>query len=94
MFTKCSFDKAENKLYYYRRRDCIEKLCKKLKGHVIKIINSEKKEEMIPLSYEETRSYNKLEVCHICKKKFCKDKLDEIIKTKKRVRIIVITHEI
>ena len=70
MFTKCSFDKAENKLYYYRRRDCIEKLCKKLKGHVIKIINSEKKEEMIPLSYEETRSYNKLEVCHICKKKF------------------------
>ena len=70
MFTKCSFDKAENKLYYYRRRDCIEKLCKKLKGHVIKIINYEKKEEMIPLSYEETRSYNKLEVCHICKKKF------------------------
>ena len=31
MFTKCSFDKKENKLNYYRGKDCIEKLCKKLK---------------------------------------------------------------
>ena len=32
MFTRCSFDKKENKLNYYRGKDCIEKLCKKLKG--------------------------------------------------------------
>ena len=47
MFTKCSFDKAENKLDYYRGRDCIEKLYKKLKEHAMKIINYEKKKEMI-----------------------------------------------
>ena len=26
MFTRCSFDKKENKLNYYREKDCIEKL--------------------------------------------------------------------
>ena len=43
MFTKCSFDKTENKLDYYRKRHCIEKLCKKLKEYAMKIINYEKK---------------------------------------------------
>ena len=28
MFTSCSFDEKENKLNYYRGKDCIEKLCK------------------------------------------------------------------
>ena len=31
MFTRCSFDKKENKLNYYKGKDCIEKLFKKLK---------------------------------------------------------------
>ena len=31
MFTKCSFDKKENKYNYYRGKYCIQKLCKKLK---------------------------------------------------------------
>ena len=31
MFTSCSFDEKENKLNYYRGKDCIEKLCKKFK---------------------------------------------------------------
>ena len=39
MLTKCSFDKKENKCYYYRGKDCIDKMCKKLKKHVLKIIN-------------------------------------------------------
>ena len=43
MLTKCSFDKAENKLDYYRGRDHIEKLCKKLKEHTMKIITYKKK---------------------------------------------------
>ena len=43
MFTKCSFDEKENKLDYSRRKDCIEKLCKKLKKRAVKIINYEKK---------------------------------------------------
>ena len=40
MFTKGSFDAAENKFGFYRGRDCIEKLCKKLKGHTMKIIKN------------------------------------------------------
>ena len=31
MFIRYSFNKKENKLNYYRGKDCIEKLCKKLK---------------------------------------------------------------
>ena len=31
MFTRRSFDKRENKLNYYRVKDCIENLCKKYK---------------------------------------------------------------
>ena len=55
MITRCSFDKKENKLNYYRGKDCIEKLCKKLKKRAMKIINYEKK-EMIPLTKEEKKS--------------------------------------
>ena len=43
MFIKCSFDEKENQLDYYRAKDCIEKLCKKLKKRAMKIINYEKK---------------------------------------------------
>ena len=43
MFTRCSFDKKENKLNYYRGKDCIEELCKKLKESAMEIINHEKK---------------------------------------------------
>ena len=76
MFTRCSFDKKENKLNYYRGKDCIEKLCKKLKEHAMKIINYEKK-EMIPLTKEENKSYKDQEACHICEELFCMDKDDE-----------------
>ena len=55
MFKKCSFNEKENKLNYYRGKDCIEKLCKKLKKRAMKIINYEKK-EMIPLTKEEKKS--------------------------------------
>ena len=43
MFTKCSFDEQENKLDYYRRKVCIEKLCTKLKECAMKLVNLEKK---------------------------------------------------
>ena len=56
MFTRCSFDKKKNKLNYYRGKDCIEKLCKKLKECAMKTINYEEK-EMIPLTKEEKKSY-------------------------------------
>ena len=85
MLTSCSFDKKENTLDYYRGKDCIEKLCKKLKQHAMNIINYEKK-EMIPLTYEENRSYEEQEVCHICEGKFCTDKDDGNYKNRKKVK--------
>ena len=85
MFTRCSFDKKENKLNYYRGKDCIEKLCKKLKERAMKIINYEEK-EMIPLTKEEKKSYKKQEACHICEEKFCMDKDDENYKNKRKVK--------
>ena len=43
LFTRCSFDGKENKLNFYRGKDYIEKLCKKLKESAREIINREKK---------------------------------------------------
>ena len=42
MFTRCSFDRKENKLNYYRGKDCIEKLCKDLKQNAMEITDYEK----------------------------------------------------
>ena len=35
------------------------------------------KKEMIPLTYEENKSYKKQELSHICEEKFCMDKDNE-----------------
>ena len=75
MFTRCSFDKKENKLNYYRGKDCIEKSYKKLKERAMKIINCEEK-EMIPLTKEENKSYKDQEKCRIWEEKFCVNKND------------------
>ena len=83
MLTKCLFDKTEDKLDYYRGKDCIEKLCKKLKEYAMKIINYEEK-EMMPL--EENKSYEDQQACHICEGKFCTDEDDEDYKNKKKVK--------
>ena len=64
----CSFDTTKNKWDFGREEDSIEGLCKKFKYYVMKIINYEEK-EMIPLTDEENKSYEKQKVCHICKKK-------------------------
>ena len=52
LFTHCSFDRAKNKLYHYRSKDCMKKFCKDLREHATKIINCEKK-KMIPLTVKE-----------------------------------------
>ena len=85
MFTSCSFDEKESKLSYYRGKDCIEKLCNKLKKSAMKIINYEKK-EMIQLNKEEKRFYKKEKLCHICQKEFCYDKNDENCTNRKKVK--------
>ena len=43
MSIRCSFDEKENKFNYYRGKDCIEKLCKKIKESANEIINRKKK---------------------------------------------------
>ena len=69
----CSFDDTKKKRYFYRGKDCIEKLCKDLKEFKMEIINFKKK-EMKPLTNKEIKSYEKQKVCYICEKKFCDDK--------------------
>ena len=69
LFTHCSFDATKNRLDYYRDQDCIEKFCKDLKEHEIKIIKFEKK-EMIPLTDEENDFYENQKVFHKWKKEF------------------------
>ena len=51
----------------------MERFCKILREHATKIINYGKKEEIMPLTDEENKSYRKLKVCYICKKEFSTD---------------------
>ena len=51
IFTNCSFDSTKNKHDCCKGEDCVERFCKDLKEHAMKIINYEKK-EMIPLTDE------------------------------------------
>ena len=70
-----SFDSTKNKLDCYKGEDCMERFCKDLKEHAMKIIM--KKKEMIPLTDEENESYGKQKVCYICKKEFNSDENDK-----------------
>ena len=76
LFLNCSFDATKNKFDCYRGKDCIERFCKELREHAIKIIDYEKK-EMIPLTDKENKSYEKQKVCYICKKEFSTDENDK-----------------
>ena len=88
MFTRCSFDKKENKLNYYSGKDCIEKLCTKLKERAMKIINSEKK-EIIPLKKKISYIKSKRHAIY-AKKCFVWIKM---MKTKERLKTTVIIQE-
>ena len=72
LFTHCSFDKTENKLDYYRGKDCMKIFCKDLRTHATKIINYEKK-KMIPLTIKEKIHHSEQKICYICKKEFDKN---------------------
>ena len=68
MFTNCSFDETKNKLDCYRGEDCMERFCKDLREHAMKIINYEE-EHMIPLTDKENKFYEKQKICYIWKKR-------------------------
>ena len=55
IFTNCLFDLTKNKLEHYKGEECIERLCKDLREHAMKIIDYEKK-EIMPLTDEEKKS--------------------------------------
>ena len=57
LFTHFSFDTTENKLDYYRGKNCMKNFCLDLREHATKIINYEKK-EMIPLTKKEEKKHN------------------------------------
>ena len=54
----------------------MEMFCKDLRDQAMEIINYEKK-DMIPLTSEEKKFYEKQKVCYICKKEFCTDQNDK-----------------
>ena len=54
----------------------MENVCKDLREHAMRIVNYEKK-EMIPLSDEENKSYEKQNVYYTCKEEFSTDDYDD-----------------
>ena len=50
----------------------MEKFCKDLREHAMRIVNYEKK-EIIPLTDEKNKFYEEQKVCNICKKEFSID---------------------
>ena len=76
LFTHYVFNKVENKIDYYRGKDCMKKFCIDLREHATKIINYEMK-EIIPLTKKEEKKHNNQKVCHICRKEFNTDDSDK-----------------
>ena len=52
LFIHCSFDTTKNKTDYYRGKNCMQNFCLDLRQHATKMINYEKKKEMILLPNE------------------------------------------
>ena len=71
----------------------MERFCKDLREHAMKIINYEEK-EMTLLTDKENKFYEKQEVCCRCKKEFSTDGNDKNeFKLSVKSEIIVITQE-
>ena len=73
MFTSCLFDEKNNKLDYYRGKDCLKRFCQDLQKHARSIIDFEKK-DMIESTPEQQYRHDREKYCFICRKPFSKDK--------------------
>ena len=69
----CSFDSKLNKHNFYRGKDCVKKFCSDLNKLGTEIIDYGEK-ELIPLTDNETKSYEKQKNVTYVKKEFCYDK--------------------
>ena len=76
IFTSCSFDPRKNKRDCYKGENCMQRFCKDLREHAMKIMNYGKK-EMTLLTDKENGLYEMQKVCCICKKIFSTDKNDK-----------------
>ena len=47
LFTDCSFDTTQNKIDYYRGKNCMKNFCIDLKEHATKIIDYKKTDDTI-----------------------------------------------
>ena len=86
LFTNYSLDSAKSKPDCYKDKDCMEIFCKNLKEHATKMINY-KKNEMIPLTDEENKSFEKQKAFYICKKKSSDDYDNEVSLNKKYYKV-------
>ena len=86
LFTNCSFDEKNNKLDYYRSKDCLKKFCQDLKRQAKSIVDFEKK-EMIELTPEEEYKHYIEKNCFMCQKPFSRDDDDNYIKDDKKIMI-------
>ena len=93
LVTYCLFDKKKTSWSYYRGKDCMEIFCKDLRNPAMKIINYEKKKEII-LTNEEKESYENQKKCRICGKDFFTDKKNNLNKSKKSEIMIIIQKNI
>ena len=85
-----SFDSKQNKHNFYRGKDCIKRFCSDLKELATKIINYEEK-EMIPLTDNENRTYEKQKNVTYVKKGFAMIKMKKRnLNYTKKLEIIVI----
>ena len=75
--------KKNNKLDYYRGKDCLKKFCQDLRKQAKSIIDFEKK-EMIELAPEEVYKHYIEKYCFICKNHFLR-----IIITNIRKKIMI-----
>ena len=88
MTVKGSFNATKNRHNYYRERNCVRRLCRKLKDRAMEKINFEEK-EMIPLSLMKSKKY-----AIYAKKSFALMKMKKInLNYTKMSEIIAITLE-
>ena len=77
MSTISSFRSIENKHDIYRGKNYMKKFCESLREHAMKMINFKKK-KMKLLTKEQQESYEKVQICCICRgkpeNKYLKDK--------------------